>query len=284
MGIFVAQFLASVGRKIDDSDAPPRADDTGRLSQDLFGVLRKVQNLMQEDCVKTRRGEWQIEEVSLNQFDLFGRQVLEFCARYAQHLEAFVERDDVLSLRCKQLCHPSGACADIQQSTNRTFAQRIKQGCLNQLIRAVHLAQIIPLTGVPLKKLFCMRFTRLADRCQFAPVRLAYFCKVLVFAFSYREQAFGRLDNRGTVLGKPWRPQKHPAAFTATFGQTGIAKDSRMTRNARLTLPEDLSQFADRELHRPKQPRNAKPGWISQSSKDRLDRHPEKDIKIFLYV
>ena len=41
---------------------------------------------------------------------------------------------------------------------------------------------------------------------------------------------------------------EHPAAFAKAIEQSGIAQQLEMPRHARLTLPEDLRQFADGQL------------------------------------
>ena len=61
-----------------------------------------------------------------------------------------------------------------------------------------------------------------------------------------------------------------------------------MARHARLALPEDLRQFADRQLHHPQQREDAQPRRVGQRleavGKRKGCESRVKDIKISLYA
>ncbi len=57
--------------------------------------------------------------------------------------------------------------------------------------------------------------------------------------------------NRCDPLGSGKR-QEHPTALFATLQHAGIAEDLEVARHARLALPENLRELADRKLHQSK--------------------------------
>jgi hypothetical protein len=65
-----------------------------------------------------------------------------------------------------------------------------------------------------------------------------------------------------------------PAAFLAAADQTRIGKDSHMPRHAGLALAQKLGQFADRQLHRTQQRKDAQARRIGQ----RLEKRGELEV------
>ena len=86
----VAQFLAVMRREIDDRNSPAGARHPRRFGQHSRRVLREMQHLVEQHRVEALRGERKCSEIALNELDLLGREMLQFGARDAQHVEALV--------------------------------------------------------------------------------------------------------------------------------------------------------------------------------------------------
>ena len=86
---------------------------------------------------------------------------------------------------------------------------------------------------------------------------------------------------------------EHPAAFAEAVEEAGFAEQFQMTRHTRLALPQDLGQFADRQLAAGAEHDEPQPGRLgdrTQGSEQLLHRlgflfrRSRKDIQISLYV
>jgi hypothetical protein len=67
--------------------------------------------------------------------------------------------------------------------------------------------------------------------------------------------------------------QKHPAAFAAAFGKTGIAQDFDMARDARLALTQNLRKLTHSEFHAGEQPHDPEAGRICKGAKRFKNSH-----------
>ncbi len=74
------------------------------------------------------------------------------------------------------------------------------------------------------------------------------------------------------------RAQEDPASLAPPFGETGVAQDGDMPRDARLALPQDLRDLADRELHGRHQPHDAQPGAVGKGAEGKLGLHYRGNI------
>ena len=270
-----AQFLVIVAGEIDDRDPPACAQHARGLGQRGGGIGGEVQHLMQDHRIETGSREGQIGEVALHQFDAAGGQMLELGAGDAQHFKVLVERDDAVGVRREQLGHAARARADIEQRTQRRIGQGLGQAVFHHGIGAVEGAQFIPLTGMAGEIGLRRCLARLADRGELGAVGLAQGGEGGFVRFGEREQVLHRIDHRprGFAL-----PQEHPAAFAPAFGETRVAQDADMARDARLALTQHLREFAHGKLHRAEQAGDAQPGRITQSLEDVLDHHGDRSI------
>ena len=274
-GVLVSctQFLKVVAGEIDDGDPSTRPCDTRCFGQWQGWVLREMQHLMQYHGVEASAGKRQITEIALDQLDLGSGKMLKLCTRDPQHFEVFIERYDPVGFFGKKFCHPPRTGSDIEQVAKRRLGQRLYQLIFDLCIRAVHCSQIIPIAGVASEITFCTFFARIADRCEFVPVRFACLGEFGILLLGGDQQSIKSGHRGSSLVRSAGRAKEDPAAFAAALCKTGVAQNSDMTRNARLTLSQDLGQFSNGKLHRAQQPRNAQSGGIGQSLEDGIDRH-----------
>ena len=175
--------------------------------------------------------------------------------------------------RGEQFGHAAGAGADIEQRPDRRDAQRRLQRVLDRTVGGMELAQAVPLRGMAGKIGLRGGFPAGADRGEMAAVLGTAGGELGIVAFGSGKQARGGgAHRRGGPLGDA-RPQEHPAAFLAPFGETGVAQDAHVARDARLALPEHLGKLADGELHRAEQAHDAQPGRVGQRAQEGIDPH-----------
>ena len=152
MGVGLAQIFAIVRGEIDDGDATARRGDAGSASQDGFGCLGIVQDLVEQHRVEAARGERDLREIALHQLDAVGAQVLEPGAGNAQHVGALVEGDDVAGMRCQQFGDAAGASADIEHAAKTDWSgkacQHLGQRGFDRAVLDVERAQLVPLFGM----------------------------------------------------------------------------------------------------------------------------------------
>ena len=58
--------------------------------------------------------------------------------------------------------------------------------------------------------------------------------------------------------------QEHPAAFLAALENSRIGENLEVARDARLALPQDLRELANRKLHQPQERDDAQPGRVGK--------------------
>src|SRR6186997_718291 len=78
------------------------------------------------------------------------------------------------------------------------------------------------------------------------------------YLLSVRVDLAGQVEQRLRTSGRG-QLEVNPAAFLAAADQARIGKGSHMARYAGLALAEQLGKFADRQLHRTQQRKDAQP-------------------------
>ena len=158
------------------------------------------------------------------------------------------------------------------------------QRSLDGFVRGMQSPQLIPIVRMFGEIRLGFAFAMVADIRQLAPILFALAGKLSIGTFRLNEKIRNRCAERWGFAGVSARTQEYPAALSTPFGESGIAQDSDMARDAGLALPENLRDFADRQLHRAKQAHDPEPGRIGKGAEEVFGSHCEEDIKIFLYL
>lgn len=167
VGVGLAQVFAIVRGEIDDGDAPTRSGDAGSTGDHGFRRLGIVQHLVEQHRIKAARGKRDLREITLDQLDGVGAQVLEPGAGDAQHVGALVESDDVGSVRRKQFGNTAGAGPNIEHAAKASLAGKAQQHFgkrgFYRAILDVQRTQFVPFLGMAREPVKRVRLTRGAD-------------------------------------------------------------------------------------------------------------------------
>ena len=252
----IAQFLAAMGGQIDHRQTRPRPHHTRRFRQRQFGGLCVMEDLMEQHRIKGGIGKGQRGKVALHQRDMLGGQMLQPRAGNPQHFGAFVERRHMRGAWAQPFGHAARAGADIEQCAKRPL-ERARQRRLDRRIGADQPGHLVPALRVGGEIGGRRRLARLPDRGERGAVSLTDAREIGVIGFGGGEQPRGGLPHRRGLAMIDRAFQEHPAALLAPCGQPRIAQNLDMARDARLTLAQNLRQFAHSQLHRGEQAQDA---------------------------
>ena len=277
MGITGAQLLKFVAGEIDDQQPAARREQPRAFLDRRRRLLCEMQHLMQDDQVGRAVRYRQRIHVALAQL---GSQpgLGQLRAGDAKHLRTAIDPQSGRGTIADQFDHPPGAGADIDHPTDHAVCKQRQDTLLYRAFRHMERADRIPMLGMVRK--VARRCGRTIGPNRRKPSAIGDRPDIVALTRPIIDGGKKRAD---ATLGT--KAQENPASFLAALGEARVGEDLHVTRDARLALPENLGELADRKLHRTEKVENPQPGRIGESAEDgeRVTRH-HQDIKKSLYV
>ena len=251
MGVFFAQEFESMRGEVDDDEDAVRPQHPRGFGDRRGGPVGIMQDLMDDDRIERGVGKRQLIHVAEPNDAVVKPGPFEIDAGHGEHLARLVDPQRMSDARAENLDHAAGPGADIEQILRRGGRDDLGQRRLDLALVDVERADLVPLRGI-VAEIGGGEFGALAlDRGQ--PLQIK------------RDRLVGLAAGGDQMPGeracRAARTQaiEDPAAFAKPVEQTGLAEQLQMAGNARLALPEDLRQFADRQLAAGAQHQEAQP-------------------------
>src|SRR6516165_10122997 len=148
MSVLLAQEFEIVWREIDDQEPSSRTEHARSLGDDAGAVIKKMQDLMDDDDVERVAGQGQIINVAMPDAAMFQSAAIEPGAGECQHVERQIKAKTALDIGPKQFKHAPGAGAEIKERADRLVGERGADRVLDRGVGDMQPADAIPLRGV----------------------------------------------------------------------------------------------------------------------------------------